>query len=116
MNTEEAKRIRINRELNKQLRERYRDIEPQAQPEEAEHHRLLRTNPLYRMWLRMQDLENENMPPITPFEEKPPEPQVPIVKNIKWGEIQQLQGRITHLENKVMEMRSVKKKQSQACY
>ena len=108
MNTEEAKRIRINRELNKQLRERYRDIEPQAQPEEAEHHRLLRTNPLYRLGLRMQDLENENMPPITPFEEKPPEPQV-IVKNISWGEWQDMKHEVLDISKRVMELRVERK-------
>jgi len=110
MITEEAKRIRINRELNRQLRERYRDIEPQVQPEEIEHYQLIRTNPNYRMELRVQDLENAMMPPITPFEPRQPEPQVPIIKNISWDEWQQMKGEVLNISKKVMELR-VKKKE-----
>ena len=80
-------------------------------PEEYEHYRRIRTDPLYRLELRIQDLENERMPPLS-FEPRQPEPEpLKIVKNINWDDWQQVLGDLRNLRNKVVELMAVKKEE-----
>ena len=84
-------------------------------PEEYSHYRRIRTDPLYRLELRIEDLENERVPALS-FEPRQPEPEpVYIVKNINWDDWEQMKGDLRNLRNKVVELMA-KKKEEESFY